>query len=71
VGNASARINHCKRTTIISQMNKPLLPLTEEDKNFVNAALILFGTSFAQRYEELVDQVKATSHITTLATSFF
>ena len=35
VGNANARINYLRRTKIISQMNKALLPLTEEDQNFV------------------------------------
>jgi len=52
-------------------MNKPILPLTKEDKNFVNAAHVLFGTSFAQKVQELVDQVKATSQTTKLANSFF
>ena len=46
VGNASARIIHCRKTKIISQMNKALLPLTEEDENFVDAAPALFGTAF-------------------------
>ena len=35
VGNVNARINYLRRTKIISQMNKALLPLTEEDQNFV------------------------------------
>ena len=38
-------------------MNKALLLLTEEDKSFVDAAPALFGTAFAQRFKELVDQV--------------
>lgn len=40
-------------------MNKPLLPLTEDDDNFTDAAPCLFGSSFAQKSKELVDQVKA------------
>jgi len=64
VGNARTRINHYRRTKIISQMNKALLPLTEEDKNFADAAPALFGSAFAQRSKELVDQVKAMrSHL--------
>jgi len=63
VGNASARIIHCRRTKIISQMNKALLPLTE-DENFVDASPALVGTAFTQRSKELVDQVKAMrSHL--------
>ena len=59
VGNANARINHMRRTKIITQMNKALLPLTEEDDNFIDAAPSLFGPAFAQKSKELVDQVKA------------
>ena len=64
VGNANARINHLRRTKIITQMNKALLPLTEEDKNFIDAAPSLFGPAFAQKSKELVDQVRAMrSHL--------
>ena len=64
VGNANSRINYLRRTKIISQMNKALLPLTEEDQNFVDAAPALFGPAFAQKSKELVDQVKAMrSHL--------
>jgi len=55
---------HLRRTKIISQMNKALLPLTEGDENFVDAAYSLFRPSFAQKSKELVDQVKAMrSHL--------
>ena len=64
VGNSNARINHLRRTKIISQMNKALLPLSEEDQNFVDAAPSLFGAACAQKSKELVDQVKAMrSHL--------
>ena len=64
VGNANARINHVRRTKIISQMNKAFLPLTEKDENFIDAASSLFGSAFAQKSKELVDQVKAMrSHL--------
>jgi len=64
VGNANTKINYLRRTKIISQMNKALLCLIEDDKNFVNAAPCLFGPAFAQKSKELVDQVKAMrSHL--------
>jgi len=34
LGNASARISHLHRSKVITQMNKTLLPLVEEDSNF-------------------------------------
>ena len=60
VGNANARINHLRRTKIISQMNKALLPLTL----LMLPPPALFGPAFAQKSKELVDQVKAMrSHL--------
>ena len=59
LGNASARISHLRQTKIITQMNKALLPLVEEDSNFGEVAPSLFGPEFAQKSKELVDQVKA------------
>ena len=47
IGNANARISHLRRTKIISQMNKSLLPLTEDDSNFTDAPPTLFGSEFA------------------------
>ena len=45
-------------------MNKALLPLTKEDENFIDAAPSLFGSAFAQKSKELVDQVKVMrSHL--------
>ena len=58
LGNASAKISHLRRTKIITQMNKALLPLVEEDSNFGEVAPSLFGLEFAQKSKELVDQVK-------------
>ena len=64
VDNANAKFNHLRRTKIISQMNKALLPLIENDENFTDAAPSLFGREFAQKSKELVDQVKAMrSHL--------
>ena len=59
-GNANPRISHLRRTKIISQMNKSLLPLTEDDSNFTDAPPTFSGPEFAQKSEELVDQMKAT-----------
>ena len=59
IGNADARISHLRRTKIISQMNKSLLPLTEDDDNFTDAPPTLFGPEFARKSKELVDQMKA------------
>ena len=59
LGNANARISHLRRSKIITQMNKALLPLVEEDSNFGEVAPSLFGPEFAQKSKELVDQVKA------------
>ena len=58
IGNANARISHLRRTKIISQMNKSLLPLTEDDGNFTDAPPTLFGPEFARKSKELVDQMK-------------
>ena len=64
MGNINAKFNHLRRTKIISQMNKALLPLTEDDENFTDAAPSLFGREFAQKSKELVDQVRAMrSHL--------
>ena len=67
LGNASARISHLRRTKVISQMNKALLPLVEEDSNFGEASPSLFGPEFAQKSKQHVDQVKAMR--STLGTS--
>ena len=59
VGNASTQMSHFRRTRIITGMNKTLLPLLDEDKNFKEAAPFLFGPEFAQKFKDLIDQVKA------------
>ena len=59
VGNASAQISHYRRSKIVTSLNKTLLLLVEEDKNFEEAPPSLFGTEFARKSKELIDQVKA------------
>ena len=50
IGNANARISHLRRTKIISQMNKSLLPLTKDDSNFTDAPPTLFGLEFEKNW---------------------
>ena len=59
VGNASAKLSHLRRKKVVSGLNSALMPLVEEDKNFSKAPPTLFGTEFAQRSKDHVDQVKA------------
>lgn len=47
IGNTNTRINHLRRTKIISQMNKAFLPLTEEDSNFTDSVPALFRSEFS------------------------
>ena len=71
LGNASARISHLRRTKVITQMNKALLPLVEEDSNFEDVSPSLFGLEFAQKSKELVDKVKAMRSTITTPKQFF
>ena len=59
IGNANAKISHLRRTKVISQLNKSLLPLVEEDSYFEEVAPSLFGPEFAHRSKEHKEQVKA------------
>ena len=59
VGNASAKLSHLRRKKVVSGLNSTLLPLVEEDNNFSKAPPSLFGTEFAQKSKDHVDQVKA------------
>ena len=59
IGNANAKISHLHQTKVISQLNKSLLPLTEEDSNFEGVAPSLFGPEFARKSKDHVEQVKA------------
>ena len=44
---------------MITSINMSLLPIVGDDSNFANAAPLLFGTEFAKKGKEMVDQVKA------------
>ena len=59
IGNSSAHLSHLRRVKVISDLNKALLPIVEEDKNFSAAAPQLFGPEFAQKGKDMVDQMKA------------
>ena len=59
IGNANAKISHLRRQKVISQVNKALMPIVDDDSNFQDSAPALFGTEFAKKSKDLVDQVKA------------
>ena len=59
IGNANAHMSNLRRVKVIGDINKALLPLVGDDINFVEAPPLLFGTEFAQKGKEMVDQVKA------------
>ena len=59
IGNANAHMPNLQRVKVIGDINKALLPLVGDDTNFVEAPPLLFGTEFAQKGKEMVDQVKA------------
>ena len=59
IANANANMSHLRRERVVSDLNKALLPIVRDDSNFKEAAPLLFGTEFAKKGKELVDQVKA------------
>ena len=59
IGNANAHLLHLRRERIVNEMNKALLPIVGDDDNFKEAAPLLFGTEFAKKSKEMVEQVKA------------
>ena len=59
IGNANAHMSNLRKVKVIGDINKALLPLVGDDTNFVEAPPLLFGTEFAQKGKEMVDQVKA------------
>ena len=65
IGNANAHLVHLRRERIVSDMNKALLPIVGDDTNFKEAAPLLFGTEFAKKSKEMVEQVKAMRSIIT------
>ena len=59
IGNANASISHLRREKVIGELNKALLPLIGDDDNFKEATPPLFGTEFAKKGKDMIDQVKA------------
>ena len=59
IGNANAHLLHLRRERIVSDINTALLPIVGDDSNFREAAPLLFGTEFAKKGKEMVEQVKA------------
>ena len=58
LGNANAHISRLRREKIIMGLNKSLLPLVKEDAPYTDAAPDLFGSEFAKRSKEFLEQVK-------------
>ena len=54
----NAHISHLRREKIITGLNKSLLPLVKEDAPYTDAAPDLFGSEFAKRSKEFLEQVK-------------
>lgn len=59
IGNANARISRLRREKIVTAVNKSLLPLVKEDGPYSKASPDLFGSDFAKRSKDFLDQVKA------------
>ena len=59
IGNASARIARMRQEKLTTSLNKSLLPLAQDDKNFMDAAPNSFGSEFARKSKDYLDQVKA------------
>ena len=58
IGNANANMSHLRRERIIRDLNKAPLPIVGDDSNFKDAAPLVFGTEFAKKGKEMVDQVR-------------
>ena len=59
IGNANAKISYLRWQKVISQVNKALMPIVEDDYNLQDSAPALFGTAFAKKSKDWVDQVAA------------
>ncbi len=59
LGNASAHISRVRREKVVTALNKSLMPLVKDDTPYMDAAPDLFGSDFAQRSKEFLEQVKA------------
>lgn len=59
IGNANARISRLRREKILTAVNKSLLPLAKEDEVFTEAPPNLFGSEFARKSKEFIEQLRA------------
>ena len=59
IGNTSAKISHLRREKVVSHINQALMPIMQEEVNFEDSAPSLFGSGFAKKSKELMDQLKA------------
>ena len=69
IGNANAHLLHLRREKIVGDINKALLPIVGDEANFKEVAPLLFGTEFAKKSQEMVEQVKAMRSTITKNTS--
>ncbi len=59
IGNANAHISRLRREKVVSGLNRTLLPLAKDDAAFSEAPPELFGSEFAKRSKEFLEQVKS------------
>ena len=55
IGNASSKVSLLRRERITGQINKSLLPLANDESNFLEAAPTLFGTELAKSSKDYID----------------
>ena len=59
LGKANARISRLRREKVVADVNRALLPVAQEDDNFMDAPPYLFGNEFAKHSKDYVEQVRA------------
>lgn len=59
IGNANASMSHLRRVKVTKHINEALMPIVQEEGNFKEAPPQLFGSDFAKKAKDHVDQMKA------------
>ena len=59
LGNANTGISCLRREKVAADANRALLPIAQEDDNFLNGPPYLFGNEFVKRSKDYVEQVRA------------
>ena len=57
--NANATISRLRREKVVADVNRVLLPIAQEDDNFMDVPPYLFGNDFAKCSKDYVEQVRA------------